>query len=94
MDLAGFSDSYAALGESLLQRSEGWAFVSDASGSNGIGLIADDGFVRHDLRRRLEAGGSDDPNVVERLERSLLALDAAVYHAIRNNRWLRPDAPE
>jgi phosphoglycerol transferase MdoB-like AlkP superfamily enzyme len=94
MDLAGFSERYAALGESLMQRRSGWAFVSDASGGNGIGLIADDGFVRHDLRRRLEAGGNDDPAVMDRLERSLLALDAAVYHAIRNNHWLRPDGSD
>ena len=94
MDLAGFGGSYAALGESLLQRNDGWAFLSDASGGNGVGLIADEGFVRHDLAQRLESGGNGDPAVLDRLEQSLLGLDAAVYHAIRSNRWLRPEATE
>ena len=90
MELLGFNGTYAAVGESLLRRSKGWALISGDGPS--FALIGEKGYVSHNLRHRLEAGGTDDPAELDRLERQLLALDAAVYHALRSNRWLPAEA--
>ena len=89
MELLGFNETYAAVGESLLQRTKGWALLSGDGPT--LGFVGEKGYVRHDRRHRLEAGGTDDPAELDRLERQLLALDAAVFNSIRSNRWLRPE---
>jgi len=85
--LLGFSEPYAAVGESLPRSDDSWAFVSDGA---TIGLIGEDGYVLHDLRRRQETGGACTGAEFDRLERLLLTLDAATYYAVRTNHWLNP----
>jgi arylsulfatase A-like enzyme len=87
LDLLGIDSEYAALGESLLRKGgEGEAFVS--YGGQNIGLITDEGFVRHDLQQLLEHQGVEASRL-EPLTRRLLAKDQLVYELLQTNRWAR-----
>jgi phosphoglycerol transferase MdoB-like AlkP superfamily enzyme len=90
MELLGFNGTYSAVGESLLRRTKGWAFIS--GDGRTLAFINEQGYVSHDRRHRIEAGGTDNPAELDRIERQLLALDAAVFESRRSNRWLRPEA--
>ncbi len=90
IDLLGLDAEYAALGQSLLRPGSGQAFTS--VGGQGIGLISDEGYVSHNLSRRMAQGGwgkEVGEVLFERLERRLLALDQVVFRLLQDNRWAR-----
>ncbi|HEY0719860.1 MAG TPA: LTA synthase family protein [Gammaproteobacteria bacterium] len=91
MDLLGFNDEYAALGESLLhKRGGGYAFTT--MGGAAIALITPDGYLKHSLQNRLEANAFHpgvESAVFDRMEQRLLAMDQLSYELLQANRWAR-----
>ncbi len=91
MDLLGFDDEYAALGESLLhKRDGGYAFTT--MGGAAIALITPDGYLKHSLQNRLEANPFSpgvESAVFDRMEQRLLAMDQLSYELLQANRWAR-----
>jgi len=91
VDLLGFGDSFSALGDSLLRKQDGHAFVT---AGNIIGLIGKDGYVTHSLKNRLETGAvgkvQPPPAYFDALEHKLLATDQVVYELLNANRWAPP----
>jgi phosphoglycerol transferase MdoB-like AlkP superfamily enzyme len=91
VDLLGFSDSFSALGDSLLRKQDGHAFVT---AGNIIGLIGKDGYLTHSLKNRLETGvigkAQPPPAYFDTLEQELLATDQVVYELLNANRWAPP----
>lgn len=90
VDLLGFPDEFAALGESLLRKEGGWAFVTE--GGQAIGMITDGAYLRHNLRQRLEAVALQarlPEGELARVERRLLARDQLSFELLRDNRWAR-----
>jgi phosphoglycerol transferase MdoB-like AlkP superfamily enzyme len=91
IDLLGFDDRFAALGESLFRKRHGYAFVTE--GGSVIGLITARGYVTHNLQQRLQAvarHGRVDRHWSELEEHRLLSLDQLSFELLRDNRW----APE
>ncbi len=88
IDLLGLPDEFASLGESLLRKNSGLAFVTE--GGQSIALIGKRGFVKHNLHQRMEAAGEGaDEDYFAQLERQLLARDQLSYELLRDNRWAR-----
>ena len=85
LDLLGLDVEFAALGESLLRKNNGEAFVT--LGGQQIGLISEDAMVQHDLVRRIAGEGTLERQA--ELEQRLLALDQLSYELLRANRWAR-----
>ena len=93
MELLGFNDEYSALGESLFaENRKQEAFVTE--GGNIIGLFNEHGYIRHSLKRRLEAVSYHNPGIsdegFDQMEQRMLALDQTAYELIKNNTWARP----
>jgi len=87
IDLLGLDNEFAALGESLLRKSDGGeAFVS--KGGQSIGLITPQGFVFHNLKQRTEVDGLP-ARLADRLEQRLLAKDQLSYELLKKNKWAR-----
>lgn len=87
IDLLGFDDPFAALGESLFRKQHGYAFVTDGS---TIGLITADSYLTHNLKRRLHSvslNGKADSGRLALDEHRLLALDQLSFELLRENRW-------
>ena len=90
VDLLGFEDAFSALGDSLLRKQDGYAFVSAGS---VVGMIGQDGYITHSLKNRLETGGFNQmppPAYFDALEKKLLATDQVVYELLQSNRWAPP----
>ncbi|MHB8728731.1 MAG: LTA synthase family protein [Sulfuricaulis sp.] len=93
MDLMGFDDPFSALGESLLRKQDGHAFV--VSGRNIVGLIGKEGYLTSTLKTRLDTGPIDNgpmppPAYFDDLEKKLLATDQVVFELLQSNRWAPP----
>lgn len=87
IDLLGLNGEFAALGESLFRKEDGGeAFVT--MGGQQIGLINRHGFIRHDLKHRIESGGVED-GALDALETRLLSMDQLSYQLLKANRWAR-----
>jgi phosphoglycerol transferase MdoB-like AlkP superfamily enzyme len=90
VDLLGFSDSFSALGDSLLRKQHGSAFVTAGS---IVGLIGKEGYLTHSLKNRLETGAigpTPPPAYFDALEQKLLATDQLVFELLNTNRWAPP----
>ena len=90
VDLLGFEDPFSALGDSLLRKQDGYAFVMAGS---IVGLIGKEGFPTHSLKNRLDSGaaaGMPPPAYFDALEKKLLATDQVVYELLQSNRWAPP----
>ncbi len=90
IDLLGFQQPFAALGNSLLSKQGGYAYVTQ--GSEMIGLIDAHGYVSHSLKNRLQArrwDNASDANYFDQLQRRLLGLDQLSYEVLTNNRWAK-----
>ena len=90
VDLLGFEDPFSALGDSLLRKQGGYAFVSAGS---IVGLIGKEGYLTSSLKNRLDSGtasGPVSPAYFDDLEKKLLATDQLVYELLQHNRWAPP----
>jgi len=92
VDLMGFEDPFSALGDSLMRKQNGVAFVSAGS---IVGLIGKEGYVTSSLKNRLDTGPVGNapmppPAYFDNLEKELLATDQVVYELLRDNRWAPP----
>jgi len=90
VDLLGFEDPFSALGDSLLRKKDGYAFVS---AGNIVGLIGKEGYVTSSLKNRLDTGSASQmppPAYFDDLEKKLLATDQTVYELLQSNRWAPP----
>jgi phosphoglycerol transferase MdoB-like AlkP superfamily enzyme len=91
MDLMGLEDPFSALGESLLRKQDGYAFVS---AGNIVGLIGKQGYLTSSLKNRLDSGATGpvmpSPEYFDGLEKKLLATDQVVYELLQSNRWAPP----
>jgi len=88
----GFDDPFSALGDSLLRKKDGYAFVSAGS---IVGLIGKEGYLTSSLKNRLDTGpvGSEPmppPAYFDDLEKKLLATDQVVFELLQSNRWAPP----
>ncbi len=89
IDALGLKGPFASLGQSLLQPqpSRGYAVVREGS---ILGIITENGYLRHSLNRRLETGalasGPTPPNF-DHMEQQLLAWDHLAFTLLQNNRW-------
>ncbi|HUR27131.1 MAG TPA: LTA synthase family protein, partial [Planctomycetota bacterium] len=89
VDLASWTEPYAALGHSLF----------DASGSSGRGAlcvrndvvvrIEDEGWLTHDLSRRLDARALDGKADLGAVQERLLAADQVIATTLRTNRVVK-----
>jgi phosphoglycerol transferase MdoB-like AlkP superfamily enzyme len=91
IDLLELGGRFSAFGASLFQESpERFAIVREGS---IMGILTNQGFLRHSLKHRLETGtfGAKDQSVdFDELERKLLAADQLIYQAVQGNRWAMP----
>ena len=90
VDLLGFGDAFSALGDSLLRKQHGYAFVTAGS---IVGLIGKEGYLTHSLKNRLETGAigpPPPPAYFDALEQKLLAADQLVFELLNTNRWAPP----
>ncbi len=90
VDLLGFEDAFSALGDSLLRKKDGYAFVS---AGNVVGLIGKQGYLTSSLKTRLDSGAAStppSPAYFDDLEKKLLATDQVVYELLQSNRWAPP----
>ncbi len=90
MDLLGFEDNFSALGESLLRKKNGYAFMTAGS---IVGIVGQDGFLTHSLKNRLDTeaiGAPPAASYYDDLEKKLLATDQVVYELLESNRWAPP----
>jgi phosphoglycerol transferase MdoB-like AlkP superfamily enzyme len=92
VDLLGFEDPFSALGDSLMHKQGGVAFVS---AGNIVGLIGKEGYVTSSLKNRLDSGAvgpapMPPPAYFDDLEKKLLATDQVVYELLNGNRWAPP----
>jgi len=90
IDLLGFNDAFSAAGESLFKKREGYALVSE--GDIG-GIIAENGYLKHSLKNRLETKywgqGSEPDGYFDSLEKKLLATDQIASELLKSNRWAK-----
>ena len=91
IDILGFDQPFAALGESLFRKRDGYAFVTE--GGDIIGLITPQAYLKHSLKNRLETGALRPPPAtpaeLDAIERKLLALDQISYELVQSNKWAR-----
>lgn len=91
IDILGFEQPFAALGESLFRKRDEYAFVTE--GGDIIGLITPHAYLKHSLKNRLETGALRPPPLtpdgLDEIERKLLALDQISYELVQSNKWAR-----
>jgi phosphoglycerol transferase MdoB-like AlkP superfamily enzyme len=88
-EMLNLKPPYSAIGKSLLGDYEK-RFVFFTEGDN-IGLITNNGVIKHSLKTRLETHAFKDGFDEDEAERLLLSLDEAVYSLLKDNRWYQPD---
>lgn len=88
IDLLGIPDRFSSAGESLLRKKNNIAYIR---AGNIMGIISDKGYLRHTLKKTVEAktlaGQLMDHATQQQLERHLLTFDQAAYQSITSNNW-------
>lgn len=91
LDILNLSDTYSALGESLLRKKDDDNAFAHLYAGNLSGIVKNDGFIMHTLQKVVEAKTLDNKKLdIEKqnaLERQLLTIDQSAYHAITSNTW-------
>lgn len=89
IDILGLKGKYSSLGNSFFNpdTTSSPALVREGS---VMGLIVNQGYLRHSLNNRLETGSFGQPlppQFFDGLEKRLLASDQAVFEMLKENRW-------
>lgn len=88
IDLLGLPDAFSSVGESVFRKQKQQAFIR---AGNIMGLITNEGYLRHTLKKLVEAKTHDnkpmDQQTKDKLERYLLTFDQTAYQAIQSNHW-------
>jgi len=82
IDLLGLSNSYAAIGSSLLDPNIHERFVYIQEGSS-MGLITDKGYVKHNYKNIIESNLTDPKEIAEKL----LSVDKVETTLLKQNQW-------
>ncbi|MEW6077818.1 MAG: sulfatase-like hydrolase/transferase [Thermodesulfobacteriota bacterium] len=89
-DLLGFKEPYAAAGESLLRRREGYALVKKG---DLMGIVAGEGSLTHNLQNRLNVQRFSEnlPDAYfDGLEKILMSAAQVTGELVHENRWAPP----
>jgi phosphoglycerol transferase MdoB-like AlkP superfamily enzyme len=88
IDVLGLPDRFSTVGQSLLRDKKGVAYIR---AGNIMGIITDQGYLRHTLQKTVEARTlthqAMDEATRDKLERHLLTIDQLAYESIESNRW-------
>ena len=84
-NMAGLRPVYTAFGRDMLDVSA--PHVAMVAEGGNIGLITDDGAIRHAGNKLLTVEPYTDNFAVEKAEEILLALNKAAYTLLKENRW-------
>lgn len=84
IELLNIKSPYSAAGKSLL-KGDSNRFAFFVEGDN-IGLINEKGYLKHNLKNRLETSFTKASDI-EEAEKTLLSIDEAVYSLLKDNRW-------
>jgi phosphoglycerol transferase MdoB-like AlkP superfamily enzyme len=88
IDLLGIPDAFSSVGESLFRKRDNFAYIR---AGNITGLISEQGYIRHTVKKLVDARTMNDNNmpaaVQKKLERRLLTIDQLAYQAIKSNNW-------
>lgn len=91
LDVLNLSDTYSALGESLLRKKDDNNAFAHIYAGNMSGLIKNEGYIMHTLQKVVEAKTLDNKKLdikkQNELERELLTIDQSAYEAINSNTW-------
>ena len=91
IDLLKLPDTFSAVGESLLTKKNNENAVAYIRTGNLAGIISNEGYVLHTLKKVIEAKTLDQKplakNIQDKLERHLLTIDQSAYNAINANTW-------
>lgn len=92
IDLLGFSQPFASLGESIFRKQEDFALVNQ---ERLLGAINAEGWLSHNLKQRIDSGtfnGEAQPQALDKLEKQLLIYDQVTYNTLQANTWApRPE---
>jgi len=87
IDILQLKGHYSTIATSFLQpTSDPVAIIREGS---VMGIISDQGYLRHSLSNRLESGTWKKDSTIDynRLEKKLLAADQMTYELLQENRW-------
>ena len=91
LDLLKISDTYSAVGESLLTKKNTNDSVAHIHAGNITGIINNQGYLLHTLQKTIEAKTMShdvlDEKIKNKLEHRLLTIDQMAYEAIKSNTW-------
>lgn len=92
VDLAHWSEPYAALGRSLFDSSPGTSRGALCVRNEVLVRIEQGGWLTHDLSRRLDAKATDGASDLDALQTRLLAADQVIAAVLRTNRVAKAPA--
>ncbi|MDR0646781.1 MAG: sulfatase-like hydrolase/transferase [Elusimicrobiota bacterium] len=88
LDILRLNDNYAAAGKSLFAQEPSAALFADGY---TIGIITDDGAMRHTRAKTLEVEKFNDNFDAASAQKLLLSLDKTFYTLLQENRWQEPE---
>ena len=91
IDLLKLSDTFSAVGKSLLRKKNDKQAFSYIRAGNLSGIINNEGYILHTLQKVVEAKTFENQplnqNIQDKLELNLLTVDQTAYEAINSNNW-------
>lgn len=90
-NLAGLDVPYTAMGRDMLDERNASERVALVSEGVNIGLITQDGAIRHTRKEILSEEKLNDHFDPKKAEETLLSLDKAAYVLLKNNTWYKDE---
>ncbi len=90
-NLAGLSVPYAALGRDMFDESNPQSRAALVSEGVNIGLITQDGAIRHSRKGILSVEKRNEKFDEKQAEEALLSLDKSAYVLLKNNTWYKDE---
>jgi len=91
IDLLQLSDTYSALGASLLRKKNNNNAFAYLHAGNITGIVNNEGYLMHTLKKITEAKTLKhrelDNSIKDKLERTLLTIDQTAFQAVQSNNW-------